>query len=102
MRDDGAHIEHLSREPDGVRRAYEVFDPRRIDTRGHWFARHLSLCGRVGQSDARGIFKAVRLFATLINHPTPEDSATVARRYSDRSTFDEVGDMTPVNFLPKQ
>jgi len=44
----GVHIEHLSGEPDGVRRAYEVFDPRRIDTRGHRFVRHLSLWPCVG------------------------------------------------------
>jgi hypothetical protein len=47
--DGWAHVEHFSCEPDGVRRAYEVFDPRRIDARGHRFVRH-----RVGQSGANG------------------------------------------------
>ena len=36
-----AHIEHLPCEPDRVRRAYEVFDPCRVDARGHRFVRHL-------------------------------------------------------------
>ena len=35
------HTDHFSWEPDGVRRAYEVFEPRCIDARGHRFVRHL-------------------------------------------------------------
>jgi hypothetical protein len=47
------HTDHFSWEPDGVRRAYEVFEPRCIDARGHRFVRHLVAVVVWGQSAER-------------------------------------------------
>ena len=48
------HTEHFPWEPDGVRRAYEVFESRSIDARGHRFVRHL-VAVVVWDSQTRGI-----------------------------------------------